>query len=283
MASTLKWGLAIGACLLGGVVAHQGVAQAAQNNRLSATEARSAVAQAIRSQCPAKARQISKASCSPMGFDGDRHSCRYEIEDRFGSQTLWIDNSSGSWKPTNTFNMCDMPPLAISARPQKAQLNQAIRRDCGRSALSVSTAICSPKVNASREDTYTCRYSIGGTSGQQSSDIYLRRGRWNLAERGEVCPSFRVASDRRDYRPARDYPPARGDTPGRFELAVAMFDVCPGTARDLSSVACEATGEPSEFSCIFRTRDTPDPDSTIIARDGESWALIDIPNTCRAR
>lgn len=262
--------------ILGGAFAYQDNANAAQDDRLTPAQQREAVAQAIASQCPAKARQLSEVKCTPMGFDGDRYSCRYEIEDRFGSQMLSITNTGGRWRPQNAFKMCDMPPLAISARPQKAQLVQAARHECGRSAPAITTAMCSPKVNGG-EDTFTCRYSASGISGQQETDIYLRRGRWTLADRDEVC-------ERRMTPPVgRTFSRGREELPGRYELAVALFDTCPGTAKDLASVACEATGEPSEFSCMFRTNDEPDPDSTMIAREGDSWTLIDIPNTCRAR
>ena len=266
---------AIGLVLVGALV-YQDNANAAQDDRLTSAQQREAVAQAIGSQCPAKARQLSNVRCTPMGFDGDRYSCRYEIEDRFGSQMLTITNNGSRWRAQNAFNMCDMPPLAISARPQKTQFVQATRRECGRSAPAITTAMCSPKVNAG-EDTFTCRYSASGIPGQQKADIYLRRGRWTLADRDEVCERRRTRSVNRAYSPDRD------ELPGRYELAVAMFDTCPGTARDLSSAACEATGEPSEFSCMYRTNDEPDPDSTIIAREGDSWALIDVPGTCRAR
>ena len=262
--------------ILGGAFVYQDNANAAQDDRLTVAQQRDAVAQAIATQCPAKARKLSKVRCTAMGFEGDRYSCRYEVEDRFGSQMLTIANEGGGWRPQNAFKMCDMPPLAISARPKKAQFVQAVRRDCGRSAPSISTAMCSPKVNGG-DDTFTCRYSASGISGQQKTDITLRRGRWILADRDEVCPRRRRPLVRRPS--ARD----RDDLPGRYELAVAMFDTCPGTAKDLSSAACEATGEPSEFSCMFRTNAEPDPDSTMIARDGDSWTLIDIPNTCRAR
>lgn len=275
MKTRLAGGIVAAVLVLGGAFAYQGNANAAQDDRLTPAQQREAVAQAIASQCPAKARQLSKVRCTSMGFDGDRYSCRYEIEDRFGSQMLTITSNGGRWRPQNAFNMCDMPPLAISARPKKAQLVQAARRDCGRSAPAITTAMCAPKVNGG-DDTFTCRYSATGISGRQKTDIYLRRGRWTLADPGEMCerqtpPIRRTSSHRQDK------------VPGRYELGVAMFDTCPGTARDLSSVACEATGEPSEFSCIFRTNDEPDPDSTMIAREGDTWTLIDIPNNCRAR
>ncbi|MBD60106.1 MAG: hypothetical protein CL808_08315 [Citromicrobium sp.] len=273
----LTAGIVSAMLIVGGALLFQDNAQAAQDDRLTPAQQRDAVAQAIATQCPAKSRRLAKVRCTPMGFDGDRYSCRYEIEDRFGTQMLTITNNGGGWRPQNAFNMCDMPPLAISARPQKAQLAQAARRECGRSAPVISTAMCSPTVNAAREDTFTCRYSASGISGQQKTDIYLRRGRWTLADRDEVCPRRRRPAVRRTYTRDRD------ELPGRYELAVAMFETCPGTAKDLSSTACEATGEPSEFSCMFRTNAEPDPDSTLIARDGDSWTLIDIPNTCRAR
>ena len=274
MKSGLTMGVASAILVLGVALAYQDSASAAQDDRLSPSQQRAAVSQAIATQCPAKARQVSKVRCTAMGFDGDRYSCRYEIEDRFGSQMLTITKEGDSWRPQNAFKMCDIPPLSISARPQKAQLVQAARRDCGRSAPAISTAMCSPKANGG-DDTFTCRYSASGIPGQQKTDIYLRRGRWTLADRDGVCER-RPTPVRRTFR--RD----REEAPGRYELAVALFDTCPGTAKDLASVACEATGEPSEYSCMYRTNEEPDPDSTIIARDGTSWTLIDIPNTCRA-
>ncbi len=276
MRTRLTGGIAAAVLILGGAFAYQDHANAAQNDRLNPGQQRDAVAQAIATQCPAKARQLSKVRCTPMGFDGDRYSCRYEVENRFGTQTLTITDDGSGWRPQNAFNMCDMPPLAISARPKKAQFVQAARRDCGRSAPAITTTMCSPKPNGA-DDTFTCRYSASGVSGQQQADIYLRRGRWTLADRDEVCEI------RRPQTVARTYPRDRSPAPGRYELAAALFDTCPGTAKDLSSAVCEATGEPSEFSCIFRTNREPDPDSTMIAQDGDTWTLIDIPNNCRAR
>ena len=98
--------------VLGVAFVYQDSANAAKDDRLSPEQQREAVAQAIAPQCPAKARQVSKVRCTAMGFDGDRYSCRYEIEDRFGSQMLTITNEGGGWRPQNAFKMCDIPPLS---------------------------------------------------------------------------------------------------------------------------------------------------------------------------
>ncbi len=74
---------------------------------------------------------------------------------------------------------------------------------------------------------------------------------------------------------------ASADVPGAAEVQRAL-SVCAGRPV-VHDAECRATDEPTEFACNYRLRDGDlegVPQQTVIAADGGTFVLIDIPNHC---
>ncbi|MCX9146316.1 hypothetical protein OPU67_03080 [Erythrobacter sp. WG] len=77
---------------------------------------------------------------------------------------------------------------------------------------------------------------------------------------------------------------ATGDLPGAAELQAAFDKTCPGQPR-IASASCTALDDPTEFKCSY----TQEPQQagatseTIIAKDADTFVLIDLPNNCQVQ
>ncbi len=78
-------------------------------------------------------------------------------------------------------------------------------------------------------------------------------------------------------------PEADGNVPSLAEVQVALQQCV--QEREVLEAQCTATGEGTEFSCTYSLDgDTPETQrETMIAADGVTYVLIDIPEDCAAQ
>jgi hypothetical protein len=72
--------------------------------------------------------------------------------------------------------------------------------------------------------------------------------------------------------------------PGVAELQAAFDTSCPGQPK-IATASCTALGDPTEFKCAYAQegQDAGTTSETIIAKDADSFVLIDLPNSCQVQ
>ena len=72
--------------------------------------------------------------------------------------------------------------------------------------------------------------------------------------------------------------------PGVAELQAAFDTSCPGQPK-IASASCNALGDPTEFECAYAQegQDAGTTFETIIAKDADTFVLIDLPKSCQVQ
>ncbi len=72
--------------------------------------------------------------------------------------------------------------------------------------------------------------------------------------------------------------------PGVAELQAAFDASCPGQPK-IASATCTALEDPTEFKCAYsqEAQEAGATSETIIAKDADTFVLIDLPNNCQVQ